>query len=66
MSVVIEVSYQHDEELTLILDRLEDLSMTVSNRDYKAGRFRRCYLKSKKRLTREAPADDPLTEYPSA
>ena len=70
MSVVVAVSYQQDDELSLILDRLEDLNLSVSGAEYKSGRFRRCYLKSRKHLStinsRGEPVEDHITEYPSA
>lgn len=67
MSVFIEVSFQDYDELSLILDRLEDLNLTVSTKEYKSGKFRRCYLRAKKKLS-TVPVDNPKspTEYPSA
>lgn len=59
MSVMIEISYQRDEELTLILDRLEDLPLTVSSKEYQTGKYRRCYLRSKKRLSQNEPEEVP-------
>lgn len=59
MSVCIEVSYMDDSELSLILDRLEDLPLTVSTKQYKSGKFKRCYLRCKKKLT--GPLEDTST-----
>ena len=44
MSVKIEVSYERDEELLAVTDRLKDLALRVSNKEYQTGRYRRVYL----------------------
>ena len=61
MGVFIEVSYQDSAELNLILDRLHDLNLTVSTKEYKSGKFKRCYLRTKKKLTVEY--DAPIRRY---
>lgn len=52
MSVVIQVSYEHDSELLEVTERLEDLPLTIS-KQYETGRFKRCYLRSKNRKSSE-------------
>ena len=61
MGVFIEVSYQDTAELGLILDRLNDLNLTVSTKEYKSGKFKRCYLRTKKKLT--VDPDKPIRRY---
>ena len=44
MSVKIEVSYERDEELLAVTDRLKDLALRVSKKEYRTGRYCRVYL----------------------
>ena len=58
MSVKITVSYQKDKEREMIMDRLEDLALSVSNKEYPSGEYRRIYLSSKKELSTIHPQDE--------
>ena len=48
MSVVICVSYQTDKEISEILERLKDLNLRATQRNYHDGQYRRIYLRSRK------------------
>lgn len=54
MSVSIQISYSDDRELKAVTDRLKDLHLKPSRKEYKSGKFRRCYLRSRD----AAPAAD--------
>lgn len=43
----IEISFERDEELETVLDHLQDLTLTVSRKQYSSaqGRYRRVYLR---------------------
>lgn len=45
--MVIQVSYEEDRELLAVTERLRDLPLKISGKEYKSGRFRRCYLRTK-------------------
>ena len=44
--MVISVSYECDDELLAVTERLHDLPLRVSKKTYIAGRYKRVYLKS--------------------
>lgn len=45
MSVDIRVSYESDGELLAVTERLADLPLKISAKEYTSGRFRRVYLR---------------------
>lgn len=59
MSVYIKVSYERDEELTAITDRLKDLKLRVETAPQN-GRYKRAYLKEKVVRQRFKPLNVPL------
>lgn len=66
MSIFIKVSYEHDAELTAIVDRLEGLNLRVEVARQK-GRYKRAYIKEKAVRQHYSPSEGISTieeEYP--
>lgn len=57
MSLYIRVSYEREDELNAITDRLKDLDMRVETAPQN-GRYKRAYLKDKTVKRRQNPFND--------
>lgn len=51
MSVIIRVSYEHEEELNRIVKRLAPMRYTLK-REPQKGKWKRAYLKSERKLVK--------------
>lgn len=51
MSVIIRVSYEHEEELNRIVKQLAPMSYTLK-REPQKGKWKRAYLKSERKLVK--------------